>query len=489
MTPVYTSAQIRLIEKYAIKSGVSGKSLMARAGAAAFEQLALHWPHSKSIAVLVGGGNNGGDGLVLARLALEKGLQCTLYTLGDLNSLKNEALDAWQELKAFSPAVKPIKQLKPNHYDLIVDALFGIGFKSDVDSSLQGLFESINESITPVLAIDIPSGLCADRGIAEPIAIKADTTITFIALKSGLLTAQASEYCGDIHVEQLNIDKALFSHITPPIHAVRSLDFVDHLKPRKHYTHKHAQGHVLIIGGDRGMNGAVTLAAKAALRTGAGLVSVATHPSHAALINLTQPEIMAHGIEKAKDLKPLLEKASVLLIGPGLGQSDWSKSLWRSIQKCKDKPKVVDADGLRFLSQSSERTDNWVLTPHPGEAASLCGETTQNVQSQRWKIATQLQNRYGGVCVLKGSGTIIADGEQQTVCTAGNPGMASAGMGDVLAGIIASFIGQGLSLSDAANLAVCLHAETGDELAKQHGERGLLASDLLTTLQHKVNRR
>ena len=250
-------------------------------------------------------------------------------------------------------------------------------------------------------------------------------------------------------------------------------------------SHKGDYGHVLVVGGDHGMAGAVRLAGEAAARTGSGLVSIATRRAHAASITAARPELMCHGVESAHDLRLLLQRASVVAIGPGLGQSAWACGMLAAVLQTR-LPLVVDADALNLLAQEPMQCDHWVLTPHPGEAARLLGITAQQIQADRLHAVQALQQRYGGVCVLKGAGSLVCASDAMTLCEAGNPGMASGGMGDVLTGIIAGLLAQGLSLVDAANAGVYIHATAGDRAA-QEGERGLLASDLLPQLRRLVN--
>lgn len=258
------------------------------------------------------------------------------------------------------------------------------------------------------------------------------------------------------------------------------------LKPRAQDAHKGDFGHVLIIGGDYGMAGAVRMAGEAALRTGAGLVSVATRPQHIDIVSAMRPELMAHGIQSAVDLKKLIEKATVIVLGPGLGQSNWSQELLHyALQN--SLPKIIDADGLNLLSKQPQQSENWILTPHVGEAARLLQIATQDIQQNRLQSAQKIQQKYNGIIVLKGAGSLIADANQNYICKAGNPGMATAGMGDVLSGILGGLVAQKLLLTDAAKLGVCLHATAGDLAAKDMGQRGLLALDLMPYLRQLIN--
>ena len=238
----------------------------------------------------------------------------------------------------------------------------------------------------------------------------------------------------------------------------------------------------LIVGGDRGYSGAARLAGEAALRVGAGLVSVATRSEHAGLMNLNRPELMCHGVETAGQLAVLLEKASVVVIGPGLGQSDWAKELFMAAINAQ-KPMIIDADGLNLLARSPERNPDWILTPHPGEASRLLNCSTAEIQQDRFASVSAIQAKYGGIAILKGAGTLIASEDEIAVSTTGNPGMASGGMGDVLAGVIAGLLAQGLSLKNAAQQGVYSHGQAADLAAEKDGERGLLASDLMPYLR------
>lgn len=258
------------------------------------------------------------------------------------------------------------------------------------------------------------------------------------------------------------------------------------LPPRPRDANKSDFGHVLIVGGDHGMAGAVRMAGEAAARVGAGLVSVATRPEHIDIVSVARPELMCHNIKKIKDLDAVLSRATVIALGPGLGQSTWSQQLFKKILSSK-LPKVIDADGLNLLAKKPVHKNDWILTPHPGEAARLLKTTTEEVQNNRFDAALKLQKKYGGVIVLKGARTIIVNTEGKlTTCTLGNPGMASGGMGDVLTGVIAGLLAQGLAPSKAAEFGVFIHAAAGDAAAKD-GERGMLALDLMPHLRKLIN--
>jgi len=487
--PIYQTAQIRELEKLAEERfGISSEVMMQRAGKAALECLLRHWPKARKIAVVCGTGNNGGDGYVLARLARERGLTVTVWQLGELRKQKEAAQRAYEACKKDNVIIQiSQEEINITDVDVIVDAISGLGLHGEMKPETRRAINAIAAANVPVLSIDLPSGIDADNGKVWGAAVRATITITFIGFKLGLLTGKGVGYAGQVFCHDLLLPTELFSLVTPIAEKLQHPILNAHLKPRPRDLYKTEAGHVLLVGGDLGYTGAIRLAAEGALRVGAGLVSVATRSEHAPFLNLTYPEIMCHGITAVADLQPLIEKASVIVIGPGLGQSDWAKSLLEQVIKSK-LPLVVDADGLNVLAKSAGKHDNWVLTPHSGEAARLLQQTNEEVVADRLQAVHALQKKYGGVCVLKGAGTLVQEGAAMTgLCPYGNAGMASGGMGDVLSGVIGALIGQGLALGLAAKLGVCVHALAGDEAAKAGGERGTIASDLMSYLRKLVN--
>ncbi|MFN2349179.1 MAG: NAD(P)H-hydrate dehydratase [Thioalkalivibrio sp.] len=481
---LYSAAQVRELDRRAIQDhGIPGYTLMCSAGEAAFAALLERWPGAQRVGVLCGPGNNGGDGYVIARLARAAGLSVWLVESGDATGLKGDAARARGDFLAAGgvPLAADATWLQA---DVLVDALLGIGLDRAVSGPLAGLIERINGAGLPVLAVDIPSGLHADTGAVMGLAVRATLTMSFIGLKTGLCTGEGPECCGQLRFSALGVPGPVYQDM---VARATRLDAacIGGLRPRSRSAHKGAFGHVLVVGGDRGMSGAVRLAGEAAARTGAGLVSVATHGEHAALLPMARAELMVHGVAGPGDLSPLLVRATVLAVGPGLGSGDWGRSLLGRLLET-DLPMVVDADALNLLAGEPARRDNWVLTPHPGEAARLLETDTASVQASRLDAAREIEQRFGGVCVLKGAGTVIDDGAAPAICTGGNPGMASGGMGDVLTGIIAALLAQGMTPGEAARLGVCIHAEAADRAARD-GERGLLASDLIAELRGVVN--
>ncbi|OQW76441.1 MAG: bifunctional ADP-dependent (S)-NAD(P)H-hydrate dehydratase/NAD(P)H-hydrate epimerase [Proteobacteria bacterium ST_bin11] len=481
---LYCTAQIREAERYAIEElGIPGRELMRRAGFSLFEQIRRRWPEKQAITVFCGAGNNGGDGYDVATLALQANYRVYVYTLSDPNALLGDALSAYQDFVKTGGRVSCFEAGQSQVQGVVVDALFGIGLSRQVGEDFASAISAINTSGCPVVAVDVPSGLHAYTGSVLGCAVKADLTVTFIGLKCGLFTGDAPEYCGEIVCSGLDIDEAVLAAMPPFALALERVD----LPRRARIAHKGHFGHVLLIGGNLGYTGAIRLAGEAALRSGAGLVSIATRAAHSGLLNIGRPELMCHGIESGEALHALLEKASIIVIGPGLGKDDWAREMFGAALAI-DKPCVIDADALNLLSLQPKRRENWILTPHPGEAARLLGSSARQISADRFATLADLHSQYGGTCVLKGAGTLITSGETIYVGTTGNPGMATGGMGDVLCGLIGGLVAQGLSLGHASRLAVFVHGEAADSLASEFGERGLLAGDLPERIRTLLNR-
>lgn len=473
------------MDRYAIdKLGIPGIELMRRAGAAAFAVLRERWPEARFISVLCGGGNNGGDGYVVARLAHEAGLDVRVYPLAALDRCRGDALAAYQDYRAAGGDVLGFVPQHFEHAQVLVDGLLGTGIDRDVDGLYAEVIRAANHFSGRILALDIPSGLHADTGSVLGTAIRADATVSFIGLKRGLFTGEGREYAGEVIFHDLDTPPSARRCV--PASARLLGRYPCGLPRRPRHAHKGQYGHVLAVGGDQGYGGAIRLAAEAAARVGAGLVSIATRNEHAALLNLSRPELMCHGVADRAAIQALLERASVVVVGPGLGRTEWAGMLLDAVL-ASGLPAVVDADALNLLAQRPERREHWILTPHPGEAARLLGISTAAIQRDRFAAVQELQRRYGGVVVLKGSGSLICGGDGMPwVSAAGNPGMASGGMGDVLAGVIGGLMAQRLDFGEAAAFGVRLHGAAGDEAA-QSGERGLLAGDLMEPLRRLVN--
>jgi len=489
---LYTAEQTRSLDRAAIDGGVPGFRLMQRAAQTAFQALLKRWPRLQKITLFCGGGNNGGDGLVMAVLAHQHGLAVQVLTVGDnyAERLSGEALDAWRMLTAEGIDTAPFKYGVSMHGELIVDAMLGTGLKGSVRGIYQQAIRSVNSCGLPVLAVDTPSGVCADTGAILGDAVIADVTVSFIGLNRGLLTHQAVDHVGELQFDDLRVADEAYEQVPVNLFRTTEEDLRERLRPRARNAHKGSNGRILVVGGDLGLGGAALIASQAAARCGAGLISLATRSEHVPASLIRCPEVMAKGVRGGQDLQPMLDNADVIVIGPGLGQGAWAEQLLREVLST-DKPLVLDADALNLISSHSTmadaQRDNWVLTPHPGEAGRLLDESTAALQADRFAAVARLQQRYGGVAVLKGAGSLVDDGETQFLCSAGNPGMATGGMGDMLSGIIGALLAQGLSLSDSARLGVFVHATAADLCVGRQGERGLLATDLLFELPGLLN--
>lgn len=476
---LYTVKQIRAIESGAIAQ-TSEDTLMARAGASAFLLLKEKFPDSHSMKVLCGAGNNGGDGFVLAAHAKASGMQVSVLTVGEMDNLSDTAKNAYLKLKEEGISTHPFDLNETlDDVDVIVDGLLGIGLTGNVREPYVDVINRINESEAFVMALDLPSGIDADTGKCLGVAVYAAMTVTFIGVKQGLLTGEAQDHTGEIFLSTLEIEEEIEKHAFTAW-SLNEKDMLASLPIRSKGAHKGMLGHVLVIGGDIGMAGAARLSAEAALRVGAGCVTVATRPEHLPVMLSGRPELMCFPIETEKDLLPLLDKANVCVVGPGLGDSEWARSLIKRALTFTG-PKVCDAGVLSFVSASPTKIENAIITPHPGEASCLLGLKSEEVQADRFQAAIKLAVQFADTVVLKGAGTIVQTlNEVPEICHFGNPGMATAGMGDVLAGIIGGLCAQSCTNEEAAKAGVILHALAADKAVIETGEAGLLASDLFS---------
>ncbi|MFQ5643357.1 MAG: NAD(P)H-hydrate dehydratase [Thiogranum sp.] len=488
--PLYTAAQVRELDRIAIEvKGIPGYRLMCRAGQVLADCIARHWPAVRRVEVLCGPGNNGGDGYVVARLLQAAGVDVRVLSLCDPERLKGDAAQAARDYMAQGGQCELFSGALGETVDLFVDALLGTGLDRPVAGAIRAAIEALAAHPAPVLAADIPSGLHADSGRVLGVAVRAQRTLTFIGRKRGLYTGAGVRCAGQVGFDDLDVPADIYREQVADTLLVERPALGPLALARAADAHKGHFGHVLVVGGSRGMSGAARLAAEAAARCGAGLVSVATCPEHAAGLNAGRPELMVHAVAQAADLQPLLERAGVVVVGPGLGQDDWSQRLFGRVLDS-GLPLVVDADGLNLLARDPCQRDNWILTPHPGEAGRLLQQPTAAVEQDRFAALRQLVEQYRGVAVLKGAGTLTATGHGPVhLCARGNPGMASGGMGDVLGGVLGALLAQGLGAFEAASAGVFLHARAADLAAAEQGERGLLAGDLIPVLRGLVNDR
>jgi len=494
---LYTAEQVRRLDRCAIEGhAIPGMDLMERAGRSAFEAARGAFPHAKRWLVLCGAGNNGGDGYIIARLARAAGLEVMLCALKEPAALSGDAATAaarWKETGGDS-AAWPVPDLE--RFDLIVDALLGTGLDREPAGDYGAAIDAVNRSGRPVLAVDIPSGLHADTGVIQGRAVQAALTVTFIGNKRGLFTADGPDCTGIVHFSSLDTPDAVRDSEPNSGILIREQIIFDLLPRRLRNTHKGSYGWLLGVGSDFGMSGAIRLCGEAALRSGAGKVTLVTRPEHAGLVNIACPELMVRGLDGGPELEALLEDCDALATGTGLGHSAWSQEMLTACLQA-PLPMVVDADGLNLLAErlaAGDRGDlpagRWVLTPHPAEAGRLLDCSTARIQQDRVSSAQRLAQHCSAVVVLKGCGTVIADPQgRYAICPLGNPGMATAGTGDVLTGVIGALLAQGLDCWEAACAGVVAHARAGDLAAAAIGERGLMASDITRQLPAVLNPR
>jgi NAD(P)H-hydrate epimerase len=480
---LYRVEVVRALEESTIASGVEGYELMSRAAAAALQALRARWPVARDLLVLCGGGNNGGDGYVLAKLAREAGLTPRVLAAVPIDRLTGDAARAaTQCMKGGTP----VENLRAGRFDVerlagadvIVDALLGIGLQSEVRADLAEIIRATNKLNRPVLALDVPSGLCADTGAVRGVAVHAAVTVTFIARKAGLWLGAGPDHAGEVVLADLGIDATT---VSPTLNLLSPSNLTTRLPSRPRDARKGHFGHVLVFGGGEGMPGAARLAGEAALRAGAGRVTAWVAPESATAVAAGCPELMVRGLGTGAASADLLQSADILAIGPGLGRSEWSRVSFAnalSAARARELPVVLDADALNLLAEQPglELPTRTILTPHPGEAARLLGRSTSDVQRDRVRSLKEMQDRYTATIVLKGAGSLVSD-HIPFMCDRGTPAMAAPGMGDVLTGVIAALLGQGFSTVEAARLGVLWHALAG-EAAARGVDRGVLASEV-----------
>jgi hydroxyethylthiazole kinase-like uncharacterized protein yjeF len=484
---LYSTAQVRALDSHAIKElGIPGYTLMKRAGEAALRYMRTRWPMSHRIVIVCGGGNNAGDGYVLGRFAQAAGLTVTLMAAVPPEQLKGDARLASEDFRNSGGQIHAFSSdmLKG---DVIVDALLGTGLRGGVREDLARVIEGINSSGRPVFALDVPSGLDSDTGAPLGQTVRADCTVTFVGLKTGLFIGDGPEFAGTVFFDDLEIEPPAAAAFKPGLERIVDSEIQQALPRRPRAAHKGNFGRVLIIGSGLGMPGATRLSGEACLRVGAGLVTVAVAPENVAAISAGRPELICLPLTGAGQLVEAIEKAEVIAIGPGLGRTPWASEALEAVLAT-DKPLVVDADALNLIAEKGvPPRDNWILTPHPGEAGRLLDIGTEQIQADRLAALDRLVDRYGGTVVLKGAGTLVgAKGRIPGLCERGNPGMASAGTGDVLTGAVAGILAQCRDAWLAARVGVLVHAMAGDAAART-GERGLIASDIARELHNCVN--
>lgn len=489
---LYSADAVREIDRYVIdQQGVDGFDLMQAAAAGAFRRLVGNWPEVGRILVLCGAGNNGGDGYLVAANAARHGLDVDCIAVAPTGKLSGDARKAWQKSVADGVKVQELADLgndDARRYiasaGLIVDAMLGTGVTGAPREPFAGMIAACNEAVSPVLALDLPSGLNATTGAVAGEAVQADATVTFIGLKAGLYTGQGPECAGHILFESLDTDDwASESGQQPRARRVSWPTIRGAIPRRPKIAHKGRFGHVLVVAGDRGFGGAGMLAAEAAARTGAGLVTLATRPEHIAPALARCPSVMVQGLIHGSELPPLISAADVIVCGPGIGRGAWGQQMLQQVV-ASGKPRVLDADALNLMaSRVAQPADNHILTPHPGEAARLLECDVAEIEEDRISAADRICRLFGGVILLKGAGTVVAaKGVLPEIVSGSNPGMATGGMGDVLSGVLGSLYAQ---LGDAhlsASIGAALHLAAADRASETRGYMGLLPMDVIEAL-------
>jgi len=486
--PVCLTDGIRALERGA-SARAGALPLMQLAGLAAAEYAReLLGEYGRKVLVLAGPGNNGGDAFEVATRLKGWFYRVELVFAGDEHQLSVDALAAlkrWRECGGNSYAAPPAA-LQP---DLVVDGLFGIGLARALEGGYAELIADINRLPGPKLALDIASGINADTGAVMGTALRATHTITFIALKPGLLTLDGPDHCGEIRVADLGLDAGAQGAGTGATTSSESVRRA--LLPRPRNFHKGKAGSVGVLGGAHGMVGAALLAGRAALKLGAGKVFLGLLTDHPPTVDYAQPELML------RTPRELLESGAItaFAVGPGMGTVKSAEQLMREVLEA-NIPLVLDADALNLIAASktlqarlSKRSAPCVLTPHPAEASRLLGCATAQVQADRLKGTLELAQRYHACVVLKGNGSVVAcDDGTWLINTSGNSGMASAGMGDVLTGMIVSLLAQGASVTSAAAAAVWLHGAAADTLVSAgKGPVGISAGEVIDEARHLLN--
>jgi NAD(P)H-hydrate epimerase len=485
---LYSTAQVRALDAHAIKElGIPGYTLMKRAGEAALRYMRTRWPMSHRIVIVCGGGNNAGDGYVLGRFAQAAGLKVTLMAAVSPEQLQGDARQASEDFRSSGGQIHPFSSDLLRGGDVIVDALLGTGLRGGVREEIGQVIQGINSAGRPVFALDVPSGLDSDTGTPLGQTVRADCTVTFVGLKTGLFIGDGPEFAGTVFFDDLEISPPSATAFKPGLERIVDSEIQRALPRRPRAAHKGNFGRVLIIGSGVGMPGATRLSGEACLRVGAGLVTVAVAPENVAAISAGRPELICLQLTDASVLVEAIEKAEIIAIGPGLGRTPWASEALQAVLAT-DKPLVVDADALNLIAEAGvPPRDNWILTPHPGEAGRLLDISTEQIQADRLAALDRLVARYGGTVVLKGAGTLVGTkGRIPGLCERGNPGMASAGTGDVLTGAVAGILAQCRDTWLAARVGVLVHAMAGDAAART-GERGLIASDIARELHNCVN--
>ncbi len=503
-----TAEQMRALDQKTIEGlGIPGLILMENAGRGVAQAILKHMPDeaSRGIIVLAGPGNNGGDGFVAARHLYQKGIRIRIFLLAPGERFHGDARTNLEIIKSLGLPIDEIlnedqakaceKSLR--NCGLIVDAIFGTGLKRDVEGRFAAIIDIAKHSERPIVAVDIPSGLCADTGKPLGTCIRADLTVTMALPKTGHVTISGARHTGNLEVVDIGIPSFIVEQADIQAELMDEDIAGNILRPRPEWGHKGTFGHLLILSGSRGRTGAGALVAHGALRAGAGLVTLACPQSCQEIMATKLTEAMTEGLDETdagtvsinarERIERLVQGKNAMALGPGTGLDPETMQLMRHLIKSVPLPMVVDADGLTAIGRDHSLVNSSkgqrILTPHPGEMSRLTGRSVQDIQSDRVEAARSLAKAARAWIVLKGAGTVIAapDG-RVSICTAGNPGMGAGGMGDVLTGIMAGMLAQGYEPWDAARAAVYAHARAADQVSRLNGPWGFTATEVADRL-------
>jgi NAD(P)H-hydrate epimerase len=509
-----TAKEMQEMDRRTIEDlGIPGMVLMENAGRGATRFLLEKFPDigKMRVGVIAGRGNNGGDGYVMARYLKQKGVRVTVYLLADANRVQGDAAANLKFLKPLEVSLVEIPdedslahmQSEMAGVDVWIDAILGTGLKSDVRGYFKTVIDFINGLNKPVFAVDVPSGLNSDTGQVCGTCIRAGATATFAFAKTGHFTYPGPQYSGALKIIDIGIPNPIADEVKPRQWLLTKKDILNCLTARRPDAHKGTTGHVLVVAGSPGKTGAAAMTSISALRSGAGLVTLGVAES---LNPILEPQILEAMTAPLPEIQPgilgesafetldnLMADKKCIVIGPGLGQAKNTKKLIGKIVKAACKPLVIDADGLNSLSAQTRLFKSAgapiILTPHPGEMARLTGSSVSAVQQDRIKCARNFAVDFNVHVVLKGAHTVIAvpDG-RVSINPTGNAGMASGGMGDVLTGVIAGLIAQGLSAADACRAGVYLHGAAADSLSQSIGPYGYLAGEVMAAIPGEIKK-
>lgn len=478
---LYPASVIKEIDRqYSQDYGISSFQLMKLAARRVVEVILTRYSDTHRAQVFCGSGNNAGDGFLIAAGLADRGWLVQVALVGKTKNFSEASRDALAVCQKSQAIIEPFEGSVLDGA-VLVDALLGLGIVGEVRGAYRSAITAINAGSGPRVAVDLPSGLQPDSGDVTAVCVRASITVTFLAPKIGLYSQDGPDYTGEVILADLGLPDAMLAKQAAK--ALRILD-TPRLPTRQNKAHKGHFGHLLVVGGNTGFGGAGLLASEAALRSGAGLVSVVSREVHRSGFLARCPEVMFRGVNETSDVTDLLSRVQAVVLGPGLGQDAWAQNLYRQVIAA-GKPFVLDADGLNLLAQTPCPLVDCIMTPHPLEAARLL--RCDQVDPDRLAVVGQLQAEYGAVVVLKGAATLVASDAGIAINVSGGPAMATAGMGDVLSGLLGALLAQGQSLRCAAELGVAHHARAAVMATAQQGEVGLLARDVVTEVGRSLS--